>query len=184
MSTDTRKLIFVDIETTGLDRDRHQIVEIAWAALIGPINVVRPRHTLAFAQPEALQVNRYYARQLWKRPSSADEISRFILDARDSTVVAANPAFDCGFLQSHFGHAPWHYRLSDIESFAAGVLGLEAPPSLRTIRELLSSLGYTIAEADHSAGTDVASLRDCWQALRAEQHKTWVVRPELVAAWS
>lgn len=183
MSSDetAERLVFVDIETTGLDRERHEIVEIAWARLDGPTMVVRPRHTLRHADPRALEINQYHQRQLGEQPSSADEISQFILDVRGNTVVAANPAFDCGFLQTHFGHAPWHYRLLDIESFAAGVLRWVRPPSLKQIRDYLLDAGHDLPLNDHTAGADVECLRACWKALRLEQLRNYLLEPASAA---
>lgn len=173
--------VFVDIETTGLQRERHQIVELAWALGPGPIQVVRLRHTLKFADPDALKVNRYHERGLSDGWSTPEQISRFLIDARGNTLVAANPAFDAGFMQDHFGFAPWHYRLCDIQSYAAGVLGCwDRPPSLRSIRDQLLRLRYEIPEPDHSAGGDVACLRACWSALLLEQVETLAARPALL----
>jgi hypothetical protein len=166
-----RRLVFVDIETTGLEVGRHQIVELAWAVEDDIIRVVRPRHTLRFAQPEALQVNRYHERGLgdtstWSTP---DEVSRFLLDARDATLVAANPHFDASFLAAHFGHAPWHYRLFDMQAYAAGVLDWDTPRSLRDIRAELTDRGHFIFEPDHTARCDVVTLRQVHRALRKER---------------
>ena len=163
--------VFVDIETTGLDVDRHQIVELAWAVEDGPVTVVVPRHDLRTADPAALIINGYHERLHQQPCSSAEQISRFLLDVRGNTIVAANPAFDAGFLRAHFGgYAPWHFRLRDIEVFADGVLGgWPRPPSLKQIREALIELGHDIPEPDHTARGDVLTLRAAWRALRAEQ---------------
>ncbi|MET0702457.1 MAG: 3'-5' exonuclease [Mycobacterium sp.] len=165
----TEHLVFVDVETTGLDSSRHEIVELAWARDDGPVEVVYPRHTLRFAEPIALQVNRYHERGLGTVVHGPDDVSGFLLQARGNTLVAANPTFDATFLKAHFGWAPWHYRLLDIESYAAGVLGWDRPPSLKDIREQLTGIGYDIPAPDHTAAGDVTALRACWRALRAER---------------
>lgn len=172
--------VFCDIETTGLHRDRHQIVEIAWAVEDGPVHVVHPRHTLAFAEPQALRINRYRRRGLGHEFSTAEQISRFLLDVRGNTLVAANPAFDAGFLERHFGWAPWHYRMRDIQSFADGVLGFwSRPPSLVEICQTLGRLGHHIPGPDHSAAADVLALRAAWRALRVEQGRSLQLRDDL-----
>jgi hypothetical protein len=135
------------------------------------VHVVRPRHTLRFAEPAALRVNRYYERGLDDRSrwSSPDEVSRFLLDARRATMVAANPSFDAAFLFAHFGYAPWHYRLLDVQAYAAGVLDWDTPRSLREIRDALVERGHELDEADHSAGGDVVTLRQAHRALRTQR---------------
>ncbi len=173
------RLVFVDIETTGLDPWRHQIVELAWAVDDYPVNVVYPRHTLRGADPKALEVNRYHERHLddadlWSTP---DEVSRFLVDARGATLVAANPHFDASFLAVHFGHAPWRYRLFDVQVFAAGVLDWEIPRSLRDIRTALIERGHQLREPDHSAVCDVITLRQAYLALRAERAKLRELAP-------
>lgn len=172
--------VFCDIETTGLRRDRHQIVEIAWAVEDGPVHVVHPRHTLDFAEPQALKVNRYRKRGLGQQFSTANEVSLFLLAVRGNTLVAANPAFDAGFLEVHFGWAPWHYRMRDIQSFADGVLGFwSRPPSLVQICTTLRELGHDIPDPDHSAVADVRALRAAWRALRVEQGRSLQLREDL-----
>lgn len=163
--------VFVDIETTGLDVDRHQIVELAWAVEDGPITVVSPRHDLRNADPAALQVNDYRNRLETRARSSAEQVSRFLLDVRGNTIVAANPAFDAGFLRAHFGgYAPWHYRLRDIQVYADAILGgWRRPPSLIQVRAALLELGHDIPPPDHTAGGDVQTLRAAWRALQRER---------------
>lgn len=173
MSEPARTLVFVDIETTGLDPWCHEIVELAWAVDDWPVTVVRPRHTLRRADPKALQINRYHERGLGDpaRFSTPDEVSRFVVAARGNTLVAANPAFDAWHLAGHFGHAPWHYRLFDVQAYAAGVLDWDAPRSLRDIRAALTERGHDLREPDHSAEVDVITLRQAYLALRAERRK-------------
>jgi hypothetical protein len=177
-------LVFVDIETTGLDATRHEMIELAWAVEDGPISVVRPRHTLRFADPKALEVNQYYERDLgdvalWSTPL---ECSKFLLDARDNTLVAANPAFDASFLHAHFGFAPWHYRLFDVEAYAAGVFDWDAPRSLKSIRDELADRKHRMAVPDHSGHGDVVVLRQAYRALRRERRALHLMSGEQLQA--
>jgi hypothetical protein len=108
----------------------------------------RTEPDLAKADPVALRVGRYYERTAgmywhsaygritqnprafydlaragegyWSQPGAlAARVAR-VLDG--AVLVAANPAFDAGFLAAflrHHGQAPtWHYRLRDIGSMA------------------------------------------------------------------
>jgi hypothetical protein len=63
---------------------------------------------------------------------------------RDAVLVAANPAFDAGFLSAflaHHGQAPtWHYRLRDIGSMAYGYLCRVAtePPAIDASTDVMA----------------------------------------------
>ena len=195
--------VYVDLESTGLDRRRHHPYELAYAVDDGPIWTLLLPHTLRYAEQAALEVGRYFTRgipvrlrmeQHGMRPIAAtlgDFVAAFAgPDGSKNTLVAANPAFDTGML---FGKVigreawtsrarralhlpappapaePWHYRLLDIEAYAAGLFGWPKPAGLRTVRDFLVSRGYDIPAPDHSAAGDVATLRAvhyaCWDVL-------------------
>lgn len=164
-------LVFLDTETTGLDPDRHEIWELAYAIDAGPIHSGTIVHSLRHADPVALRLNGYYDRvhALAEQTQMHDlELgAKIALDG--ATLVAANPAFDAAFLRARWGATPWHYRMLDIEAFAAGILGWDAPKGLRDISEALNRLGFTVPSPDHSAGADVDTLRECYYALRRIQ---------------
>ena len=158
-------LVFLDTETTGLDPERHEVWELAYAVDDGPICSSKVHHSLRNADPTALLMNGYLS-----RPDSLplDQI-RLESDAQGvlvgATLVGANPAFDAGFLRARWGVAPWHYRLFDVEAYAAGVLGWDGPKGLAAIRAALAD-DYDIPAPDHTAAGDVATLRACFYALR------------------
>ena len=61
----TRPLVYVDCETTGLDPDRHEIWEIAYAVGDGPIVssfVSHQRITLDHETVAAMRINHYLVR--------------------------------------------------------------------------------------------------------------------------
>ena len=163
-------LIFLDTETTGLDPDRHEVWEIAYAIDDGPIESGVVLHSLRYADPTALVMNGY-----WRRAPSVDadqsagDLAGFEGGLRSAlkgaTIVGANPAFDAAFLRARWGETPWHYRLWDIEAYAAGVHGLNSLSSLSTIASVLRDLGHDIPTPDHSAAGDVATLRASFYAL-------------------
>ena len=96
--------VFVDIETTGLDSSRHEIIEIAmitewddsidiWTAKIKP-------QRLAEADPYALEVNGYNDED-WADAISIKE-AVFQINARlqgKCLFVGYNPSFDLGFIR-------------------------------------------------------------------------------------
>ena len=161
-------LIYLDTETTGLDPDRHEIWELAYAVDDGPIQSGIMFHSLRHADPKALAMNGYWERSKGVSPDEwADlEISvRFAMEG--ATLVGANPAFDAAFLRARWGVTPWRYRTLDIESYAMPLFGWNEPRGLKDIAAHLRDVnGEDIPKPDHSAAGDVATLRACHRALR------------------
>lgn len=160
----TRPVVIVDTETTSLTPDYESGSGVIWELAVifrgaTESHLWRVKPDLAKADPSALAVGRYYqrtakmcptcrpdrARDLtepllrgcdpeWSEPEAlAAEVARLLADV---TLVAANPAFDAGFLAAflrHYGQAPsWHYRLRDIGSMAYGYLCSSDNPGLST----------------------------------------------------
>lgn len=107
-------------------------------------------------------------------------------DGQPLTWVGCNPRFDVGFLWGkHIGvdprlqrarrrlglpaqpppAEPWKHRLLDLETYAAGVLGIPNPPGLNALRARLVELGWHIPAPDHTAAGDVITTRACHRAL-------------------
>lgn len=121
-------------------------------------------------------------------------------DGSKNTLVCANPHFDANMLfrkvicrESWTSRArralrlpappapaePWHYRMLDIEAYAAGVFDWAKPRGLRDIHAHLTRLGYSIPAPDHTAAADVATLRECRRAINhvlAVRGDEWVRR--------
>ena len=169
------QLVFLDIETTGLDPALHEVWEVAAASGDGHINNYFVPHTLRTADVTALEMNGYHKRApqhaVWARGfgSHADLELRKVLTG--ATIVGANPAFDTSFLRSRWGAAPWHHRLIDVESMALVVLDYERPKGLLGLSADLRDRGHDIPEPDHTAAGDVATTRAVYNALRSEAAK-------------
>lgn len=171
-----RDVIVVDVETNGLDVERHQAVEVAWWHLgTGERGRFVPWHhvseVLGNADVEALRINLYLDR-LADEPQdlfgrAAKELAKH-LDGH--TLAAANPAFDSKFLRKMFrsyeGLAPsWHHRMLDLSAYAAGVLGIPPTelPGLATVCEALDVTN----PAPHTAEGDVTATGQCFLKLFA-----------------
>jgi hypothetical protein len=164
-------LVYVDTETTGLDPDRHQVWEIAWATEQRQVYSMVVPHTLTNADPVALALNGHDSRCPagtstngheewgWSGAEMPAELAvRTMLVG--ATMVGANPAFDAAFLRRRWGFAPWHHRLLDVEVFAMGALGLDRPLGLEGLAQRLHASG-----PKHTAASDVRSLIQCHDAL-------------------
>lgn len=157
-------LLFLDLETTGLDPTRHHVWEAAWAVNDEPINATFVGHSLVGADEKALEIGGYWDRFDGTLVDVDQELAlRRVLEG--ATIVGANPAFDAGFLNARWGQSPWHYRLLDIETYAMPALGADRPVGLAKIHDHLTGRGFDIPNPDHTAGGDVDCLRACHQAL-------------------
>lgn len=141
------KLCTVDVETSGLEVDQHEIWELA------VINGETEYHQflqidLAKASPDALRMNGYYERhpavvspESWRAPNPravAAEVARLTAGGH---LVGINPAFDATFLGAFLRRcsaAPaWHYHLVDVLPLAAGRLGVRPPWQSKDLSHML-----------------------------------------------
>lgn len=118
MSIEDKKYrIFLDIETTGLDCSRHEILEIAVVKELieAPYNApgiiveewcrkIAPRK-IGDADPDALRVNGYL-QQTWDKEavsfvSIADELYSLLSSGK---IIGQNPNFDLGFIAAEYNN--------------------------------------------------------------------------------
>lgn len=165
-------LIFIDVETTGLDPARHAVWEMAWAHEEGGvISFMVPLDFAGYdrADPDALRIGKFKERHQPHLHALTRE-RMFREWTRGATIVGANPAFDTAFLAARWSERPWHHRLIDIETYAMPILGLDRPVGLAALAEMVTErLGVPIAKPDHTAAQDVRTTRAIWLALRKYQ---------------
>jgi len=157
-----RDLIFVDTETTGLVAGEDSLVELTWAPKEGD------PHTLYFGivsvPPFIDNLIKFTERGIAGRRSTHFEIEDFLKASDGQTMVAANPAFDKGFVEANglwrFGH-----RMLDIETYAMAKLNLDYAPSMAELHKTLTDLGYEITQPDHTSRADVLAMRDAFLIL-------------------
>lgn len=126
-----RRLAFIDVETTGLNDRKHEILEVAvlitdpqaYAIQQTMVAKLQPQH-LELAEPKALEVNGYNPidwapHHCWTRPSLLGALSSLL---ENKVLVGQNVAFDEGFLKSffyEFDRTPtWHHHKVDTASLA------------------------------------------------------------------
>jgi hypothetical protein len=162
-----RDHVFVDTEYDRLDTATANLVEAAAACEDEPIFQGVPPHSIEGHDPQSLEINRYFERDLankalWNR-DLIDNIARV---SAGQTIVGANVRVDAHILSRVIGYEPWHYRLCDIESVAYLMLGFDQMPGLRQIKDKLAELGFELPTPDHSAGGDVETLRAVFRILQ------------------
>jgi len=93
-------VVFVDTETTGLEPEKHEILEIAIVAIDGSILLdtkVKPVN-IETAHPKALEVNGYNEAD-WAGAPTFDEIKDQVTEALEHKIfIGQNPNFDRNFI--------------------------------------------------------------------------------------
>jgi len=162
----SRRRVFVDTETTGLHAAA-QAFELAWQSEdeMQPTTLILP-HNLHAADPAALQINQYRERGIAQLAWATEhQIDDFRLAVTGANLIIANPVFDVPHLMTLLGFQVWHYRITDIESYAQAIFGDSNPPGMSIIYERLTQQGYRIPEPDHTAAGDVRTLVASFTAL-------------------
>lgn len=126
-----RDLVFVDVETTGLD-PASSIVEIAMYRTkpskvfdmtkddVKVWRVMPPEN--CHVEEKALEINGF-TRAGWKGTPSFEQVTKEIGEVTDGVILAGwNVKFDIGMLEGEFQrngveHMPWHYHSFDVMCF-------------------------------------------------------------------
>jgi DNA polymerase III subunit epsilon len=102
-----RDIAFIDLETTGLDPERHEIIEVAVIRVnardLHPIDEVecRVRPTrIGEADPAALELVGYSSQAWADAPSLVEAMTRIAPLLEGAILAGHNVAFDKGFLES------------------------------------------------------------------------------------
>ena len=166
-------LLFVDCETTGLDPEQHEIWEIAWASLDGPVERRFVKEVdVSRADGTALRIGGFYPR--WSVGSrevgaryGAGVAHEFVRASANRHLVGAVPSFDAAFLtrllRKHGLVPVWHYHLVDVEALAAGKMGMQPPWNSE---ELSRAVGVEPGGFErHTARGDVLWARAIYRAV-------------------
>ncbi|MEE3066538.1 MAG: 3'-5' exonuclease [Actinomycetota bacterium] len=186
-STATRSLIVVDVETTGLDPGVHFPLEVA-AINVETREVLHfvpklNRAILEHADPEAMQINRYFERGTWRNASTVeatvDAYKQLFSLLRGNTLAGTNPRFDAEMIRlgaaaawtaaSESGYSEivgpevWHHRLADLSAYAGPALH-RAPNELVGLADVCEALGVTNSQP-HTALGDAIATAECFRIL-------------------
>ena len=156
----TRQGVFVDVETTGLDPDRHEIIELAMV----PFTYGATGHIFSIGEP-------FHGLREPKEPISPDitaitgitdemvaghELDSAAIDAfieHADLVVAHNASFDRRFLENYspvFEMKPWACSIQQVDWRSEGFEG--------------TRLGYLVAGAGYFFDRHRA-INDCYAAI-------------------
>lgn len=166
---------YVDIETTGLDPERHEVWEVA-LIVDGHEYEWMVQPSLITAEPQALKVGRFHERRplnigMWANPFTVATTVARLTNGRH--LVGAVPSFDAAFLDRFLrkhGEAPtWSHRLLCVETLAAAHLRM-LPEGLRKMAE---KLGLEVDQATHHTALGDARLaRDVFELIMGREGET------------
>ncbi len=172
-------LVFLDLETTGLDPNRHEILEIG-ILLAQPVfrpsgldyetvleweTKVKPEH-LETAEPEALRINGYREADWLFAVSLPAALETLMKKSAGAVMVAQNVSFDWSFLAAALGRTgvknTLHYHRLDLVSMAFVRLLRDA----RVERFNLAALAERFGIKNEKAHTALADVRATYRIFR------------------
>lgn len=167
-------LAFIDIETTGMNLMKHEIIEIGCVLtspeleVLGELEIkISPEH-IENADPVALKVNHYNERD-WTGAINLEKAIRIFSEkVRDCIMIGQNVAFDSGFLEYAFNKMgivnTMHYHKLDTVSVAWAKLHKYSDVEHFSLRELCVRFGIKNERA-HTALSDARATFELYKKL-------------------
>lgn len=172
---------FIDTETTGLDPDRHELIEIGGLIVVAgnPSDISTYRVVEEFeykikplriqdANLRSLKVNKYDPSN-WVDARTLPEVMHDLaLKTKDAVMVAHNVAFDSAFLEKAFhttGIAnTMHYHRLDTVSMAYALLRAHGEVDRLSLHSLCEHFEIH-QETEHKALADARSMFELYKKL-------------------
>lgn len=169
--------MFVDVETTGLDPTKHEIIEVSarrtspdGETILGEYTAkIRPTN-LAVAEPKALQINGY-TEEGWAPEKCVDQptvVTQLHRLAQNCVLVGHNVSFDEGFLRALFAKSglqpPWGYHKVDTVALAWPLYVTKPDLEGVSLAKLAKYLELPM-QPTHRAGADVAACHALYMLL-------------------
>jgi DNA polymerase III epsilon subunit family exonuclease len=178
----THNLAFIDVETTGLNPDLHEIIELGVVLVRqipqegkGPALEVISEYEykiiperLFNADPESLKINGYTPEKWTDAKPLKEVMEDFSVRTKSASFVAHNVAFDLEFIKRAFEHAgvksQMHYHRIDTISLAFAKLYHDPKVEKFSLRFLCEYFGIKNENA-HTALSDARATFELYQKL-------------------
>jgi DNA polymerase-3 subunit epsilon len=170
-----RPMLFLDLETTGLNPGIHEICEIGAILVSQPgyeriqtfERKVKPEH-IETATPEALQINHYSAEKWADAVSLKEALTDLAALAKGSVLSGFNVTFDWAFLQIGYNQVempePFYYKRFDVMSAMFAKYYNRKEFSRYSLNECCRFFGITNKMA-HTALADAEATYDVFVAM-------------------
>lgn len=186
-------LVFLDTETTGLNPQRHRIIEIAFdvvdtASGRHVLNyssiIAQPKEIFSESDPDSLKINGFtYEMTLKGKPETVvtndiiNELNRAGISDKSGAFICQNPSFDRAFfcqlidvdIQEKY-HWPYHWL--DLASMFLAIRQIKDRSTLKTLKEkglskdkIAAFYGIPPESRPHRATNGVSHLIACYEAM-------------------
>ncbi|MEK7572411.1 MAG: 3'-5' exonuclease [Patescibacteria group bacterium] len=167
-------LAFIDIETTGLDITKHEIIEIGCVITTPKLEIIekfelkiKPEH-IENADPVALKINHYDSVNWVLAYTLRNAMKIFSKKVKDCIMIGQNVSFDSGFLEYAFAKAEFknnmHYHKLDTISIAWAKFHDNPDIDRFSLRELCKHFDIK-NEHPHSALSDAYATFELYKKL-------------------
>ena len=176
------RLAFIDIETTGLDIEKHEIIELGcvlvnqmWDRdgkptfkILDELELKIKPERLDLADKVALKINGYNEGDWKEALNLKDAMNIFAEKTKDTIMVAHNVAFDCCFLAKAFSVTgianKMHFHKLDTISIAFAKLHLNESVDRYSLQFLCDHFGIENKNA-HTALSDCRATLELYKKL-------------------
>ncbi|KKS45322.1 hypothetical protein A3I25_01220 [Candidatus Nomurabacteria bacterium RIFCSPLOWO2_02_FULL_42_17] len=167
-------LAFIDVETTGLNVTKHEIIELGCVLAKPSLEIIeefelkiKPEH-IENAEPVALKINGYDSADWVFAYTLSEAMKIFSQKVQNTIMVGHNLSFDYGFLEHALikcGIAnTMHYHKLDTISIAWAKLHRQPDLDRFSLRELCSRFNIENKKA-HSALSDARATYELYKKM-------------------